>query len=111
MEPDRIQKDPETDRTDPATNRGHPALALACGALGVLTAVWTFWLILPGVILGLAAIVLGWRARGDGGSEVGSAAVALGVVAVLLVPSVLIVAGLSEDYGRHCALNPTDPDC
>lgn len=111
MESDRIHLDAETNVTDPVTTKGHPTIALACGVLGVLTAVWTFWLILPGVILGLAAVVLGWRARGNGGSELGSVAVALGVVAILLVPSVLAVADMEREYARNCALNPTDPDC
>jgi hypothetical protein len=69
-------------------------------------------MILPGVILGAAAIVLGWRARRHGGSERGSVAIALGIVAILLVPSVLAVADGAEDWGRDCALDPThDPNC
>ena len=96
---------------EPSTKQGQPMAALACGVLGVLAAVWAFWLVLPGVILGLAAIVLGWRARRNGGSEPGSIAVALGIVAILLVPSVLVVADGERDYARNCALNPTDPDC
>jgi hypothetical protein len=70
-----------------------------------------YWLVVPGVILGLTAIVLGSRARRDGGSEPGSVAVALGIVAILLVPSVLVVADMERDYARNCALNPTDSDC
>jgi len=36
---------------------------------------------------------------------------ALGIVSVLVVPSVLFVVADAEDWGRDCALNPTNPDC
>ena len=88
------------------------AIALACGVLGVLAAVWVYWLILPGVILGAVAIVLGWRSRRNGGSERGSVAMTLGIVAIFLVPSALFIADGAEDWGRDCALDPThDPHC
>ena len=88
------------------------SIALACGVLGVLAALWVYWLILPGVILGAVAIVLGWRTRRNGGSELGSVAMTLGIVAILLVPSVLVIADQAEDWGRDCALDPThDPNC
>ncbi len=87
-------------------------IALAFGVLGVLAAVWVYWLILPGVILGAAAVVLGWRTRRNGGSERGSVAMALGIVAILLVPSAWSIADSAEDWGRDCALDPThDPNC
>ena len=87
-------------------------IALACGVLGVLAALWVYWLILPGVILGAVAVVLGWRTRRNGGSELGSVAMTLGIVAILLVPSVLVIADQAEDWGRDCALDPThDPNC
>lgn len=87
-------------------------IGLVCGVLAVLTAVWIYWLVLPGVVLGIAAVVLGWRARRNGGSEVASAALALGIVAILLVPSVIFVADGAEEWGRDCALHPTsDPNC
>ena len=38
-------------------------LALACGVLGAIAAIWVYWLILPGLVLGVVAIVLGWRGR------------------------------------------------
>ncbi len=86
--------------------------ALACGVLAVLTAVGIYWLVLPGVILGIAAVALGLRARRDGGDELGSAAIALGIVAVLLVPATMMIAESSEDWGRDCALDPAhDPNC
>jgi hypothetical protein len=87
-------------------------IALACGVLGVLAAVWVYWMILPGVIFGAVAVVLGWRARRNGGSERGSAALALGIVAILLVPSVLLVADNAEKWGRDCVSDPNpDPNC
>jgi hypothetical protein len=87
-------------------------IALACGILGVAAAVWVYWLILPGVILGTVAIVLGLLTRRQGSREGGSVAIALGIAAILLVPSVLFIADEAESWGRDCALNPThDPNC
>jgi len=89
-----------------------PSIALACGVLGVLAAVWAYWLVVPGVILGAVAVVLGWRSRRNGVNELGSVAIALGIVAILLVPSVLSVTHDAENWGRDCALEPThDPNC
>lgn len=93
-------------------NKTQSMIALVCGVLGVVAAVWVYWLILPGVILGAVAVVLGWRTRRKEDSERGSVAMALGIVAILLVPSVLAVADGAEDWGRDCALDPThDPNC
>ena len=89
------------------TNETQPAVAVACGILAVLAAVWMYWLVVPGVILGLAAIMLGWRSRRKRPSEGAAVAVALGIVAVLLVPSVLIVVETESDYTRDCTLNPS----
>lgn len=87
-------------------------VALACGILGVAAAVWAYWMILPGVVLGAVAVVLGWYARRNGSREGGSVAIALGIAAILLVPSVLVVVDEAEDWARDCALNPThDPNC
>ena len=87
-------------------------IALACGALGMAAAVWVYWMILPGVILGALAIVLGWLARRNGSREGGSVAIALGIAVILLVPSVLVIADEAESWGRGCALDPThDPNC
>ncbi len=88
------------------------SIALACGVLGVLAAVWAYWMILPGVILGAVAVVLGWRIRRKEGNQRGSVAMALGIVAILLVPSVLVLTNQAENWGRDCALDPTDdPNC
>ena len=93
-------------------SRSQARVALACGVLAVLAAVWIYWLVLPGVILGIAAVVLGWLARRKGASELGSIALTLGIVAVLLVPSVILIANDAEDWGRDCALDPaSDPEC
>jgi hypothetical protein len=108
------------DNGDAAT--GHPTngsgrgpvsglAGVALGALGVLAAVWAYWLILPGIVFGVAAIALGILDRKGASSEIGSVAITLGIVAVLLVPSVLMVVEDAEDWGRDCALNPTNPDC
>ena len=87
-------------------------IALAGGVLGALAAVWVYWLILPGVILGAVAVVLGLLTRRNGGSERGSVAIALGIVAILLVPAAWFIAESAEDWGRNCALDPThDPNC
>ena len=94
------------------SSKNQARVALVCGVLAVLTAVWIYWLVLPGVILGLDAVVLGWRTRRDRGSELGSVALALGIVAVLLVPSVILIANDAEDWGRDCALDPnSDANC
>lgn len=88
------------------------SIALACGVLGVFAAVWVYWMILPGVLLGLVAVVLGWRIRRREGNQRGSVAIALGIVAILLVPSVIAVTDSAEDWGRDCALDPKhDPNC
>ena len=87
-------------------------VALACGILAMMAAVWAYWMILPGVVLGAIAVVLGWWSRRDGNPEGGSVAIALGIAAILLVPSVLFIADEAESWGRDCALNPThDPNC
>jgi hypothetical protein len=93
------------------TEKRPPTAALICGVLGVISAVFLYWLIVPGVVLGLAAVVFGWRARRGGVSEGGSVALALGIVALLLVPSVILIIDAADDYARECALNPTKPDC
>ena len=90
------------------TDKRQPTAALICGVVGVFAATYVYWLVVPGVILGLAAIALGWRVRRQGTSEGGSVAIALGIVAVLLVPSVLFVVETESDYARDCALNSSN---
>lgn len=99
---------PEMKRSGSSTE----LIALACGILGMAAAVWAYWMILPGVVFGAIAVVLGWRSRRGGKLEGGSVAIALGIAAILLVPSVLFIAHEAERWGRDCALNPThDPNC
>jgi len=86
-------------------------VGVVLGALGILTAVWTYWMLIPGVACGIAAIVIGIRARRQTHSEAGSAAIALGIAALVLVPSVLVIVESAEEWGRECALNPTRPHC
>ena len=90
---------------------GRAALAVASGALGIAAAVWAYWLVVPGLVFGIIAVVLGAWSHRRGAREAGSVAVALGIVSVLLIPSVLFVVAEAEDWGRDCALDPTDPDC
>ena len=85
--------------------------AVACGVLAVLSAIGMYWIVVPAVVFGVAAIALGWRARKDGPSELGSVAIALGLVGILLVPAVLLVVDEAEDWGRECALEPTKAHC
>jgi hypothetical protein len=88
------------------------SIALTCGVLGVLAAVWAYWMVLPGVILGAVAVVLGWRIRRNEGNQRGSVALALGIVAILLVPSVIAVTDGAEEWGRDCVLDRhPDPNC
>jgi hypothetical protein len=35
-------------------------IALGCGVMGVLVALWIYWLVLPGVVLGVATAAT-WR--------------------------------------------------
>ena len=94
-----------------AADRG-TAVALGCGVLALVGSVVVYWLVVPGVLLGAAAIVLGWRARRREHRELGSVAMTLGIVAVLLVPAIISVAADAEDWGRDCALDPeADPNC
>lgn len=102
----------ETGAASQAVDRGAgPTVAVVCGVLGVVGAVWAYWMVVPGIVLGLAAVVLGVRASRNGRAERGAVAVTLGVVALFLVPSVLFVADGAEEWGRDCALHPTNPDC
>lgn len=99
----------DTNTNDSAGDWARAGVAL--GAVGAAAAVWAYWLVLPGIVFGIAALVLGIRARRRASSEAGSVAIALGIAAVLLVPSVLFVADGAEDWGRDCALRPSNPDC
>lgn len=82
------------------------------GALGVLTTFLMYWLVVPGVVLGLFAIALGLRGRRQVHSEAAAVAITLGVVGLLAVPAFLLAADGAEEWGRDCALDPShDPNC
>ena len=86
--------------------------AIAAGVCGLAATFVMYWLVLPGVVLGAVAVVLGIKSRRAGWREAGSVAIALGVVAILAVPAFLVTADNAEDWGRDCALDPThDPNC
>jgi hypothetical protein len=95
----------------PTSVKDGSTAGVICGVLGAVGAVWAYWMIVPGLLFGVAAIVLGVRAHRRSSGAAGSAAIALGVAAVLLVPSVLFVVDGAEDWGRECTLNPANPDC
>lgn len=94
-----------------STGRDWSTIGAVLGALGITAAVWAFWMILPGIVFGAAAIGFGIASRRRTSGSRGSVAIALGIVALLLVPSVLAVVDGAEDWGRDCALNPANPDC
>ncbi len=75
-----------------------------------------FWLIVPVVVLGLAAIFLGLRGRKRAGAdprgrELAFAGIALGIASIVLVPAMHIASEDGESFGRECAFKPTDPHC
>lgn len=89
-----------------------PIAALACGVLGAASGVMLYWLIVPGLLLGAAAIFLGWRERRANDAARGNIAITLGIVAILLVPATHAIADTAEQWGRDCALDPAmDPNC
>ena len=86
--------------------------ALVCGVLGFMSTVVMYWLVVPGLVLGLAAVVLGWRARRRGNLQLATVALTLGVATLILVPAFIMVAEGAEDWGRDCAPDPQhDPNC
>ena len=93
-----------------------PVAALACGVVAIVAAAIAFWLIVPAVVLGLAAVFLGLRGRKRAGvdprgRELAAAGIALGVAAILLLPAMHAVSKGGESFGRGCAINPTNPYC
>jgi hypothetical protein len=86
--------------------------AVVAGVAGVAAAFVLYWMVVPGVVLGLTAVALGAKSRRQGRKEVGSVAITLGIVAMLAVPAFLSTADVAEDWGRDCALDPShDPNC
>ena len=88
------------------------AIAVIAGIVGVVTAFLMYWLVLPGVVLGLAAVLLGAKIRRRGPSDAATVAITLGLVAILAVPAFHATADSAEQWGRDCALDPShDPNC
>jgi hypothetical protein len=91
--------------------------ALVSGVLGVAAVIVIYWLVLPAVVLGLIAVILGVIARrraafGAGAHDIATVAVCLGAVAMLFTPVVLMQTSAAEDWGRDCALHPEhDENC
>ena len=100
-----IQKEATT------TNRVSAA-AIMAGVAGFVSAFLMYWLVVPGGVLGLAAVLLGARSRRRGPSDTATVAITLGLVAILAVPAFIATADSAEDWGRACALDPShDPHC
>lgn len=83
--------------------------------LGVAAVIVAYWLVLPAVVLGLTAVVLGVIARrrtapGARAHEIATVAVCLGAVAILFTPVVLMQTSAAEDWGRDCALHPEEDE-
>ena len=104
---------------DVVASRGDSLALWAVGAavLGLAALVIAYWLVLPPLVLGLAAVVLGLIARrravlGDRARELATVAVCLGAVAILFTPVTLMQTSQAEDWGRDCALHPEhDENC
>ena len=91
-------------------------VGFTCAVLGVLAALLMFWLWLPSIVLGAVGVALGILGRrravaGGSARDLAVAAIALGIVAILLTPGANFISKGGEDYGRKCALIPQDPDC
>lgn len=100
-----------------SSKKNQPALVgLVAGIFAVAALGAIFWIIVPSVALGLLALVLGIVGRrralkGAGRRDMAVVAIVLGLVAALGTPWAALVSESGEDYGRQCALNPSDPDC
>lgn len=103
----------QQETAEETTRDNVPKVALACAVLGFASTVVMYWLVVPGLVLGLAAVLLGWRTvRRRGNLQLATVAITLGVATMILVPAFIIVADSAEDWGRDCALDPQhDPNC
>ncbi len=92
-------------------------VALASAVLGLAALIVAYWLIVPSVVLGGAAVGMGLVARRRAGRgaqarEIAIVALSLGAVAVLFTPVTLLHTGDAERWGRDCALHPDrDENC
>ncbi len=91
--------------------------ALASAALGVVAVIVAYWIVVPSVVLGLVAVIVGVIARrravaGARARDIATVAVCLGAVAMLFTPVLLMHTSAAEDWGRDCALHPEqDQNC
>lgn len=91
--------------------------ALISALLGVAAVIVAYWLVVPAVVLGLIAVILGVIARrrvapGARAHDFATVAVCLGAVAMLFTPVVLTHTSAAEVWGRDCALHPEqDKNC
>jgi uncharacterized membrane protein len=91
--------------------------ALGSAALGVVSVIVIYWAIVPAVLFGLVAVIVGLMARqradrGGRARDIAMVAVCLGAVAMLFTPVVLMHTHAAEDWGRDCALRPEhDENC
>lgn len=90
--------------------------AIVVAVLAVAALVLMYWFPPPSAALGLGAVVLGVVGRrramqGRGWRDISVAAIVLGVVAILGNGLVQQVKTDGEEFGRHCATQPSDPDC
>lgn len=101
--------------SDAVTNRAATG-GFVCAVLAVLLALLMYWLWVPSILLGAVALglaIVGRRHAVAGASvrDLAVAAIALGVVAILMTPAINLIAQGEADYGRKCALNPEQHDC
>jgi 4-hydroxybenzoate polyprenyltransferase len=89
--------------------------AFVVSVVAVLAMGVAYFLLVPSMLLGIVGAVLGivGRKRAVGGRrELAVAAICLGLVALFVTPwAQLNVDRSGRAHGRHCALNPSDPDC
>ena len=106
----------ETGASDARSERFAQWGVIAAG-LSLVTLAVMYWLVLPTVLLGAAAVVLGVLARRRGGvagraRDLATVAVCLGAAAIVFTPVVLQAASAGEEWGRDCALDPAhDSNC
>jgi hypothetical protein len=95
-----------------ATTNRLAAIAVAAGVLGIVAAFIAYWLVLPAVLFGLAAVVLGVLSRRRQRGDAATVAITLGLVAMLAVPAFVAATDSAEKWARDCALDPAhDPNC
>lgn len=91
--------------------------ALASAALGIAAVIVAYWMVVPSIVLGLVAVIVGVIARRRGvpgarAHDIATVAVSLGAAAMLFTPVVLMHTSAAEDWGRDCALHPEqDENC